>query len=141
MIKNKALGLISNWPIDEMIVAFDCQEPNTLWEFYNSPSNTKKAGSINAIAKKIVEFERNGWISSLKYCFNNNPPKSLICLLWASLDMHADTIADNKNLTTKTTKKERRMLKQLYKSLIESALPAMIANNHPQETMTLMKPC
>ena len=80
--RDKALGLISNWPIDKMIVAFDYQEPNTLWEFYNNPSNTKKTGTINAIAKKIVEFESSGWISSLKYCSNDNPPKASFVSCW-----------------------------------------------------------
>ena len=105
--RDKALGLISNWPIDKMIVTFDCEEPKTLWEFYNSPSNTKKADTINTIAKKIVEFERNGWISSLKYCSNDNPPKSLICLLWADLDMYAGTTADDKQLDDINYKKRK----------------------------------
>ena len=104
-----------------MIVAFDFQEPNTLWEFYNNPSNTKKTGTINAIAKKIVEFESSGWISSLKYSSSDNPPESLICLLWADLDLHANTIADDKQLDDISYKrKERRMLRQLYKSSVKS---------------------
>ena len=90
-----------------MIVAFDCQEPNTLWKFYNSPINTKKTNTINTIAKKILDLESKGWISSLKYCSNDNPPKSLICLLWASLDMHADTIADDKQLDDINYKKRK----------------------------------
>ena len=119
--RDKALGLISNWPINKMIVAFDYQEPNTLWESYINPSNTKKVGTVNLIAKKIVELESNGWISSLKYSSSDNPPESLICLLWPDLDMHADTVAEGKQVDDISYKrKERNMLRQLYKSSVES---------------------
>ena len=126
--RDKALGLISNWPIDEMILAFDCQEIDKLWEFYNakqstSPGKKRKLSPNESIAKKIIECEDNGWISSLKCCSDDDPPETLVCLLWASLDEHAKKIEDGTQLDdTGYRKKERRMLRQVYTSSIENDL-------------------